>query len=424
MHGLKNDEELVIPGCVLEEAGHRLFLDQDVVGLGPVQTQLLSRKRLWLLRRMELRSELPLGSQWPPLTAYAVIVPAGVAAGRSAAELARIIQPRMNQRLIVLVMGVGGDADAWDGVVVDQLQHNQLTRFQILESQMPTAVRSVNSSEDRSQLEEFSRVIGGTSEECMRAIRRTIVAVVGAGRNGSRVVHLLAGFGFGWIYVIDGDVIEDTNLDAMDCVVRRDVGHPKAVRVGRFAHRIRPEQIVVSSVAKPVTSAEAIAAIQRSTIVITAVDSDVPRLFVSMLAARYLKPHLDIACGVVRTEQGRRLAGDIRFMLPGDGCLHCSAGGLPGEDQARHELLASPNALPSRPEPAWNEQGDRMGSLGTLNSMACGMGVQVLLDFLEGNEELNHSFWQRFEWVSGRGVKADSGRVGPDPDCEICRTFR
>ncbi|MFM7039159.1 MAG: ThiF family adenylyltransferase [Planctomycetaceae bacterium] len=421
------DELLVIPGCVLETVGNRLFVDQNVLAFGPLQAAVEQNERRWLLRRLELHSTLPQGLTQPPLTSWAVIVPAGFAGGRSAAQLANAVSPRMNQRVIILVLGLGDAGEHWDGVIVEQNQQRELAGFQVIESQLPTARRSVAGESSLSPAElngDFSRLAGATSVSCVRAIRETHVAVVGAGRNGSRTVQLLAAAGFGRIDVIDDDLVEAPNLDAMDCVAQDDIGYSKAGRVANFAHRLRPEQIVVGCVEKPVTSAEAITAIRRCSIVITAVDSDSPRLFVSLLASRYLLPHLDIACGVVRSGTGRRLAGDIRFLLPGDGCLHCAAGGLPDESRARHELLASPRALRRNANRAWHDEGDRLGSLGTLNSITCGIGVQILLDFLGGEEALNHSFWQRFEWHPGTGLQSTAGRVGAAASCEICGLFR
>lgn len=423
----KFDEDLlVIPGCVLESVGNRLLVDQDVVACGPVQTLLVRTERRWLLRRLKLRAELPLGRTEPSLSSWAVIIPSGFAKGRSAAELATGIQPLMNQRVIVVVAGLGESGESWDGVVIEHQQQHELMGIQVIESQLPTARRTAADAEQMAteELHDFSRLIGATSDSCVRAIRKTQVAVVGAGRNGSHVVQLLAAAGFGRIDVIDDDVIEAANLDGMAGVSQKDIGHSKAGCVARAAYSLRPEQIVVGSIKKPVTAEEAIAAIRRCDIIVTAVDSDAPRLFASVLAARYLRPHLDVACGVVRTPAGRRLAGDIRFLLPGDGCLHCAAGGLPDESVAVGELLASPRALQVKPKTAWHEEGDRLGSLSTLNSITCGIGVQILIDFLGGAGDLNHSFWQRFEWHPGKGIEAVAGPVGPGAACEICGLFR
>ena len=425
-----HEDFLVIPGCALESVGTQLFVDQNAVAFGWLEAVTCGVERRWLLKRLELRATLPPGSEQPLLSSWAVIVPAGFAGGRSAADLAAAIQPLMSQRVLVLVPGLGDANEHWDGVVVEQNRQKDLTGFQIIEASLPTARRSVvseslSSAPELTELDHgFSRIVGATSVACVRTIRQTHVAVVGAGRNGSRVVQLLAGAGFGRIDVIDDDLVDASNLDAMDCVSYEDIGHSKASRVASFAHRLRPEQIIVGCIDKPVTSEAAITAIRRSDLVITAVDSDSPRLFVSLLAARYLRPHLDIACGVNRTPTGRRLAGDIRFMLPGAGCLHCATGGLPDEPRARRELLASPRALRVEPKRAWHEEGDRLGSLGTLNSITCGVGVQILVDFLGGEDRFNHSFWQRFEWHPGKGIEAVAGNVGPSATCEICGMFR
>jgi molybdopterin/thiamine biosynthesis adenylyltransferase len=421
------EEFLVLPRCVFASVGSPLFVDQNAIAFGLLQPVVCGPRRRWLLRRVELRAALPRGDAEPPLISFALLVPPGLAAGRSAAELAKQVAPRMNQRVIVLVLGLGDTGEHWDGVMIEQHQQRQLSGFQIVESQLPTAHRSDADAHSVSAVElneDFSRLAGATSVTCVQAIRNTHIAVVGAGRNGSRIVHLLAGAGFGRIDIIDGDHIESSNLDAMDCVIHRDVGHSKANRVARFANQLRPTQIVLGSISTPVTSEAAISAIRRCDIVITAVDSDTPRLFVSLLAARYLHPHLDVACGAVNTPTGRRLAGDIRFLLPGDGCLHCTAGGLPDESNSRRELLASPRAVPQKPPASWQQQGDRAGSLATLNSITCGIGVQLIIDFLNEPDSLNHSFWQRFEWRPGKGLESIASHVTAHADCEICRMFR
>ena len=88
----------------------------------------------------------------------------------------------------------------------------------------------------------------------------------------------------------------------------------------------------------------------------TCVDRDAGRLAAALLANRFLKVHLDIGTGVTADVEGRRtIAGDVRLLVPGQGCV-CCVGGLADREAARYELLAPRNVLQRGTPRDWDEE--------------------------------------------------------------------
>nr|WP_287301218.1 ThiF family adenylyltransferase [Mesorhizobium sp.] len=65
---------------------------------------------------------------------------------------------------------------------------------------------------------------GEPFNEKLRSLR---VAIVGGGGTGSSVATLVARAGVGELIIIDGDLLEDSNLNRVRGYRRRDVGESK-----------------------------------------------------------------------------------------------------------------------------------------------------------------------------------------------------
>jgi len=236
---------------------------------------------------------------------------------------------------------------------------------------------SLNTSDmDR---ERWSRLIGALGEKTWARMRRWEVCLVGVGRNGSLVVHSLVRMGVRKLSLIDPDLIETHNLDAMDAVGEGDIGKPKALAVADNLKAVNSE-VELHPLPVSAFTQEAVIAMKESDLLISCVDDNAARLFVSMVATCYLKPHLDIGTGVFAERSSRFIGADVRLIVPGDGCLLC-IGGAGDLRESLERLMAAQEGL-ELPHPPWNRQ--RLGSLRSLNQMAVSEGMRLLEMLAEG----------------------------------------
>jgi hypothetical protein len=136
------------------------------------------------------------------------------------------------------------------------------------------------------------------------------------------------------------------NLDAMPGLAVADVGQPKVLALAERLLLLRPD-LRVSCFDAPVTDACVGAALRRlpAEMIVTAVDSDTARLAASLLARETLTVHLDLGASVTRDASGQVvLAGDVRLLFPGTGCVSC-VGGLADRELTFYELFAPPHTL-------------------------------------------------------------------------------
>jgi hypothetical protein len=241
------------------------------------------------------------------------------------------------------------------------------------------------------------------------------VAVIGASRSGSLLAWMLAALGVERLLLVDPDTLELHNLDAVCGVAEADVGRRK---VEALAHRLTQfrSDLAVHALTCSAADARVVECVRGVDLLATCVDRDMPRLAAAVLAERFLKVHLDIGTGVTRDDaQELLIAGDVRLLLPGRGCV-CCVGGLPDEEAARYELLAPPGALQRGLPPSWQQE--RAGSLVTINALCVAAGVQLWLDLLAGTLETSH--WSRFRWHPGRGLEVNAGPVAARDQCAVC----
>jgi len=87
----------------------------------------------------------------------------------------------------------------------------------------------------------YGRQVGLIGAEGQRRLKRATALVVGAGGLGSSVSVYLAVAGVGRIVVVDGDVVETTNLNRQILHRTRDIGRPKAVSAAETIKELNPE---------------------------------------------------------------------------------------------------------------------------------------------------------------------------------------
>jgi hypothetical protein len=154
-------------------------------------------------------------------------------------------------------------------------------------------------------------------------LRRLRVAVIGLGGVGSVVSMQLAHLGIGELVLIDGDIVEASNLSRIAVAVEADVGRTYKVHVAaRYAKALGFTRVE--------TYAEFVGAAHESIlagcdVIISCVDMQTPRALLNRIAYRYLIPMIDLGI-VFRVNDAGSVVGDagrVVILGPGRPCLAC-----------------------------------------------------------------------------------------------------
>tara|TARA_R110002111_G_scaffold260867_1_gene332908 strand:+ start:15202 stop:16449 length:1248 start_codon:yes stop_codon:yes gene_type:complete len=407
----KPNYRLILPGIAWEQAVRTLLLEPDQCAIGALRWNAGADMTELLANHLEIKENLPQGQDQFPLTDWMVLT-IQQSPEITPVEILQQIAPRVSQTVVIVTL-YKDDFSRWEGLV-----HRDGTCYPLEEVRVigPGMLRL----ERVSQTELFepplsgrwSRTIGALGNELWQQVSQAHVLQIGCGRNGTLVAWQFAGLGIRQITLVDPDQLEWGNLDAMPGLTHDDVGQPKATALAKRLVAFNPD-MMLRCVTEPVT--DVLSHLRsRFDLIVTCVDADAPRLAASWLSRELLIPHLDIGTSVQRTAEAPVMSGDIRLLLPFQGCVNC-VGGLSDSEETFYEFAAPPGSM-HRGEPvAWHEQ--RAGSLVHLNSIAVGTSLEIWLSLLQRHVG---SFWQRLSWNHQSGLEANGATVGPDQSCPFC----
>ena len=269
----------------------------------------------------------------------------------------------------------------------------------------------------------WSRTIGALGgEEIWERLVRLRIGIIGCGRTGSLVAVTLARLGVHQITLIDPDVVEPHNLGEMDAVTDIDIGRPKAEAIADHLRTLLSHPSVsLSPIVASISDSAALTAAKRCDVLFCCADKDAARLATAIISTLYHKVLVDIGTGIFYRESttaeergDRTMGGDVRLILPGDGCLICR-GNLTDYTQAIEDLCN--HRLPTELQGDWNQQ--RAGSLRTLNQLAAAIGVQMLQDLVA--ERIESSTWAQVEYDTAGHLTVRYPSVPPPSDsCPLC----
>ena len=415
----KREIRVLITRQAWDSALRPLLVQTDGFAVGPIQWR--REGTVWeaLCSRLETTGQLPRGLARPPLDDWLVVVMQGDTSLSASQWLLRC-EPRRSQRLIVVVLGTA-DLSRWDAALWDREQLRDVMEITVVGGGGFRVERSGQDAPvmDPQTLERSSRTAGALGQRVFRRVGSSTVTIVGTGRLGSLLAFHMAGLGVSRLRLIDPDVLQWGNLDAMPGLTERDVGQPKAQALAKRLLAFR-RQLLVSYVRRSAMDPEAQRVMRRRTdLIVTTVDDDAPRLCASLIAKQMLTVHLDVATQITREgDEPSEIRADIRLLTPDrdGGCVAC-VGGLADVEHTLYQLGAPPGVL-SRGEPiAWHQQ--RAGSLVTINSIAVGVAVQTWIDLLAGR--LRSSYWHRLRWRPAAPLETAGSPVFAEPDCRFCQ---
>lgn len=118
----------------------------------------------------------------------------------------------------------------------------------------------------------FSRSIPLIGEDGLARLAACRVTVVGLGGVGGYVVEVLARSGVGALTLIDGDKVEESNLNRQIAALSKDIGRYKAEVLAERVEQINP-RCKVNAVCEMLTESNCSALVDGSSYVADAIDS-------------------------------------------------------------------------------------------------------------------------------------------------------
>lgn len=258
--------------------------------------------------------------------------------------------------------------------------------------------------------------------EQQAALKGLHAVVVGCGGTGSILVEALGRLGIGALTVIDGDRLEESNLNRFQGGEPWMAGKPKALLLARRLRAMFP-QMRVRYLACSVFDAAAEPCLAEADVLFGAVDGDAPRLFLNRVALQHLVPYFDVGVAVTGAEDG---AVDFRCrgfaVYPGtSGCLECTGFTLFDRKRAQAAFLDPSTAAEWRKAGYVTGQPDAAApSVYALNQRAVGLVVTEFLNWVCGFRPAATVVSE--SWASGILQRADRMNFpeGPNPDCPLC----
>jgi molybdopterin/thiamine biosynthesis adenylyltransferase len=211
------------------------------------------------------------------------------------------------------------------------------------------------------QVERYSRhiLLADVGVEGQERISRGRVLVVGAGGLGSPALLYLAAAGVGTIGVIDGDVVDLSNLQRQIIHTTPSVGRPKVLSAKETIERLNPDVQVVAY-HELFTAENAFDIIRDYDFVVDGTDSFPVKFLINDACVMAKKPFSH--GGILRFE------GQTLTYVPGTACYRCVFHGPP-----------PPNAVPTC---------SQAGVLGAIAGMLGTIQAAEALKFLTGVGEL------------------------------------
>ncbi|MER9971842.1 ThiF family adenylyltransferase [Mesorhizobium sp. M0060] len=270
---------------------------------------------------------------------------------------------------------------------------------------------------------------GKPFNEKLRSLR---IAIVGGGGTGSSVATLAARAGVGELIIIDGDLLEDSNLNRVRGYRSCDIGESKAATLARYIRDLGLSVAVAAIPAYVNESPEAIDAISSADLVFGCTDDVAGREVLNQAVYYYCQGLID--CGLTgkidfdqeRQPYLRDHRGRVSTVLPEFGaCLRCQ--GVVTEEKLSYE-----SALKERPELAELDPetlrtefylvggGERAPGVGPFTSATADMAVATLFDLVRPYRRLPSDISRDNIWYDFVHMAIHSNMPKDNAECFCC----
>lgn len=232
-------------------------------------------------------------------------------------------------------MVIGSDKSGFTGCIYDDksVVKAELSDIKIIGLNGIRTLRShchaKKQDTDLADTELLDRNIRWLGKDGQKRLSSTSLVICGVGGAGSMVALNARGLGFKKITLIDGDKIEKSNLNRLPAATLGDVNKHKVNVIKQMINDVAPmtEVIAVPEHASCDTG-HTRSLIAEADIIVAAVDSFEVRFDLQWLAARYIKPLIDIGCGITldsKTSAVKFMGGQVASYVPEGPCLCCKA---------------------------------------------------------------------------------------------------
>lgn len=250
------------------------------------------------------------------------------------------------------------------------------------------------------------------------------VALVGCGGLGSILAENLGRAGFGGIYLLDGDKLEQTNLNRWQGGAPEHVGKFKTDILAEKMRHMFPD-MRVTAYASSIYEEKIEQVIASSDIIVAGLDNDEARYFLNRMSLQYNIPYFDSGVAIVGCGENTDFRSRYFAVLPGvTACAECTGIELYNKEAVRDEFSENATIQSRRAAGYVLEQPQVTSpSVYFLNQRASSLLAQELLNYI-------------CEWRSTATTISESWRNGvfqrtdranfpetPDPECPVCSYY-
>ena len=259
--------------------------------------------------------------------------------------------------------------------------------------------------------------LGRSGQARLRQVR---VAVIGLGGIGSVVTMQLAHLGVGELVLIDGDVVEASNLSRIVGARQDDVARTAKVEVARrYAESLGFSRV---ETIPNYLGTEHEALLASCDVIFSCVDRQLPRALLNQIAYRYLVPTIDLGT-VFRVDESGFMtsdAGRVVVIGPGRPCLSCW--GHIDPHALRIESLAATDREALAREGYIEGAHEAQPSVMAFNTLVAGAGVmefmRLVTAFAGAQSPPNRMAFSFSEGTVKRNALVGNG------ECRICGAVR
>jgi molybdopterin/thiamine biosynthesis adenylyltransferase len=260
------------------------------------------------------------------------------------------------------------------------------------------------------------------------------VAVIGLGGTGSPTATLLARSGIGELIIVDGDILEKSNMNRVRGYTGEDVGKNKALKLGEYIVSMRLGTKVSVFMDYLHESPSALDAVSTADVVFGCTDDVQGRDILNQALYYYAQVLIDlgIAARIDTDKEGVPYLldqrGRVSLVMPESGaCLRC-------QRVVTEELLSAERAFNENPElkeldPETLEReyylrggGVSAPGIGPFTSATADNAVATLMDLVKPFRVLPSDLRADNVWIDFKHLSIHSNEPIDDPSCIHCRT--